>query len=129
MTQLPAARSKKAHWAGYIMSALPVLVLVASAVAKLMRPPSVVQGFAQLGFPESLIATLGVLELVCAVVYVVPRTSVVGAILLTGYLGGAVAANARAGQNVIFPVIVGVLVWGGLFMRDERLRELIPVKR
>jgi hypothetical protein len=67
--------------------------------------------------------------LVCTVLYAVPRTSVVGAILLTGYLGGAVAANARAGQNVIFPVIIGVLVWGGLFMRDQRVRELIPVKR
>jgi hypothetical protein len=121
--------SKKTLWAGYIMSALPVLVLVASAGAKLMRPPSVVQGFAQLGFPESEIVKLGILELVCTVLYAVPRTSVVGAILLTGYLGGAVAANARAGQNVTFPVIFGVLVWGGLFMRDQRLRELIPVKR
>jgi hypothetical protein len=129
MAHQPAVTSKNALWAGYIMSGLPVLVLVASAAAKLMRPPAVVQGFAQVGFPESLIVKLGILELICTVVYVVPRTSVLGAILLTGYLGGAVAANARAGQEVLVPVIVGVLVWGGLFLRDQRLRELIPIKR
>ncbi len=129
MATQPAVISKKAVWAGYIMSGLPVLLLAFSAVAKLMRPPAVVQGFAQLGFPESLVVKLGILEIVCTVVYVVPRTSVLGAILLTGYLGGAVAANARAGQEVLFPVIAGVLVWGGLFLRDQRLRELIPIKR
>jgi hypothetical protein len=72
---------------------------------------------------------LGILEITCTVLYVIPRTSVLGAILLTGYLGGATAANVRIGQNYLVPVIVGVLVWGGLFMRDARLRELIPMKR
>jgi hypothetical protein len=129
MNQQPAVVSKKTLWSGYIMSALPVLLLVFSAVMKLMKPPAIVQGFTQYGFPESQIVPLGIVELVCAIVYVIPGTSFLGAILLTGYLGGAVCANARVGQGVIIPLITGVLVWGGLFMRDPRLRELIPLKR
>jgi DoxX-like protein len=121
--------SKKALWAGYIMSALPVLMLLLSGVMKLVKPAPVMQGFAHFGFPESLILPLGILELACTVIYLIPSTSVLGAILLTGYLGGATVTNLRVGDSSIFPVIMGVLIWGGLFLRDQRLRALIPLRR
>jgi len=121
--------SKKKLWAGRILSALPVLMLLFSGVMKLMKPAAVVQGFAHFGYPESLALCIGILELACAVVYVIPRTSVLGAILLTGYLGGATATHVRIGEALfIIPVILGVLVWGGLFLRDDRLRALIPLR-
>jgi len=121
--------SKKKLWAGRILSALPVLMLLFSGVMKLVKPAAVVQGFAHFGYPESLALSIGILELACAVVYVIPRTSVLGAILLTGYLGGATATHVRIGEALfIIPVILGVLVWGGLFLRDDRLRALIPLR-
>jgi hypothetical protein len=129
MSAQTASISKGALWAGRIMSSLVVLLMVSSAVMKLMKPPSVVQGFGHFGFSEGLLLPLGILELVCTVIYVVPRTSVLGAILLTGYLGGATAATARIGEPFIAAVVGGILVWGGLFMRDRRLRELIPLCR
>src|SRR5215831_12639778 len=121
--------SKTMLWAGRIVSALPVLLLLLSAVMKLVKPAPVVEGFAHLGYPESLALGLGLLELACTVVYVIPRTSVLGAILLTGYLGGATATHVRVGEPFFAPIILGVLVWGGLFLRDEQLRELIPLRR
>ncbi len=121
--------SRKKLWAGRIFSALPVLLLVFSGVMKLMKPAPVVQGFAHFGYPERLALSIGILELACTVVYVIPRTSVLGAILTTGYLGGATATNVRVGDPLFFiPVILGVLVWGGLFLRDDRLRALIPLR-
>jgi hypothetical protein len=129
MTTSPTLVSKKALWTGYIMSALPVLLLLFSASMKLLKPPAVVQGFGQFGFPESLILKLGILELICTVLYVIPRTSILGAILLTGYLGGATVTHLRVGQAFLMPVLAGVLVWGGLFMRDPRVRDLIPLRR
>jgi hypothetical protein len=122
------AVSKPALWTGCIMSALPVALLVFSAIMKLMKPPSIVEGFAHFGLPEGLALPLGILELSCAVVYVIPATSVLGAILLTGYLGGATLTLLRIGEPCFFPVITGVLVWGGLFLRDRRLRALIPLR-
>lgn len=120
--------SKKALWAGYIMSALPVLMLLFSAAMKFAKPPPVVEGFKHLGLPESIVFGLGVLEVSCTLLYVIPRTSVLGAILLTGYLGGAVLAHLRVGDPFFGPVIFGVLIWGGLFLRDRRLRALIPFR-
>jgi hypothetical protein len=116
-------------WAGRIISALPVLMLLFSAVMKLVKPASVVEGFAHLGLPESLALGLAILEITCTVVYVIPRTAVLGAILLTGYLGGATVTHLRVGDPFFAPVVCGVLVWGGLFLRDERLRALIPLRR
>jgi DoxX-like family len=121
--------SKKALWACYIMGALPVLMLLMSAVMKFIKPPPIVEGFAHLGLPESLALGLGVVELACTVVYVIPQTSVLGAILLTGYLGGATVTHLRVGDPYFMPVILGMLVWGGLFLRDPRLRALIPMRR
>jgi DoxX-like family len=121
--------SKKRLWAGRIMSGLPVLLLLFSGVMKLTKPAPVVQGFAHFGYPESLVLVIGMLELTCTIVYVIPRTSVLGAILLTGYLGGATATNVCVGDPLFFvPAILGVLVWAGLFLRDDRLRAHSPAK-
>src|ERR1035438_2336308 len=98
MTTQPAPVSKAALWTGYIMSALPVLLFLTGVIMTLLKPPQVVQGFTQFGFPESLLPELGILELVCTILYVIPRTSVLGAILLTGYLGGATVTHLRVGQ-------------------------------
>jgi hypothetical protein len=125
--------SKTQLWAGRIMTALPVLFLLFDGVTHLMKIAPVVESFNQLGYPLSLALGMGILELVCVVVYVIPSTSILGAILLTGYLGGAVAAHARIGDpllsHVLFPVYIGVLVWGGLYLRNERLRTLLPLRR
>jgi uncharacterized membrane protein YphA (DoxX/SURF4 family) len=111
------------------MSVLPVLLMLFSGVTKLMKPVPVVQGFAKFGYPESLILGLGILEILCCVVYLIPRTSILGAILLTGYLGGATATNVRVGDpSSIVTVILGMLIWGGLYLRENRLRALIPLK-
>lgn len=129
MTTQTAPLSKKALWIGYIMSVLPVLLLLMSGVMKLMKPAPVVQGFTHFGFPEGLILPLGILEVACTVIYLIPLTSVLGAILLTGYLGGATVTNLRTGDSFVIPVMMGVLVWGGLFLRDRRLQALIPLRR
>ena len=120
--------SKTMLWVGRIMSALPVLLLLFSSVMKLMKPTPVVEGFAHLGYPEGLALGLGIVELACAVVYVIPRTSVLGAILLTGYLGGATATHVRIGEPFFMAIVLGVLVWGGLYLRDDRVRALIPLR-
>ena len=106
-----------------------VLMLLMSATMKFLKPPMVLQSFTHLGLPENLALGLGVLEMACTVVYVIPRTSVLGAILLTGYLGGATLTHLRVGDPFITPVLLGVVVWGGLFLRDPRLRALIPLRR
>lgn len=99
---------------------------------KLWKPAPVLESFARLGYPEGVATGIGILELVCLAVYVIPRTSVLGAILLTGYLGGAVATHVRIGDplftHVLFPTYVGLLLWVGLFLRDARLRSLIPLR-
>lgn len=124
--------SKKMLWTGRIVSTIAALFLLVDAVAKLFKPAPVVESTVQLGYPESVIIGLGILLLVCTVLYMIPRTSVLGAILLTGYLGGATATHVRVGGplfSILFPGIFGILIWGGLFLRDERLRALIPLRR
>ena len=127
------AVSKKAVWAGRIISALPILFLLMDGVMKLVKPAVVVEGTVKLGYPETVILPLGIVLLACTVLYVIPVTSVLGAILLTGYLGGAVATHVRVGDplltHVLFPVYLGVLIWGGLYLRDARLRALIPLRK
>jgi len=123
--------SKKMFWAGRVISALPVLFLLMDGVMKLFKPAFVVEATVRLGYPESVILGLGIVLLACTALYLIPPTSVLGAILLTGYLGGAVATHVRIGEGlfpVLFPVIVGILIWGGLWLRDERLRALIPLR-
>jgi len=124
--------SKKMLWIGRIISALPVLFLLMDGIMKLVKPAMVVDATVQLGYRETVILPLGIVLLSCTVLYIIPRTCILGAILLTGYLGGAVATHVRVGEGlfpVLFPVILGVLLWGGLWLRDERLRALIPLRR
>jgi len=125
--------SKKALWAGIIISALPILNLLFAGVMKLAKPAGfgVVEEFGRLGYPENVILGIGILELACTVVYIIPRASVLGAILLVGYLGGAVATHVRVGDplsNVLAPILLGALAWGGLYLRDARLRALLPLR-
>jgi hypothetical protein len=116
-------------WSGRVLSAVSFLFLLVDGVMKLVKPAVVVETTVQLGWPESVIVGLGIVLLACTALYAVPRTSVLGAILLTGYLGGAVATHVRVGDGAfpaVFPVIVGALVWGGLVLRDPRVAALVP---
>ena len=121
--------SKSAFWAGWFLSLLPSLLLVMSGVMKLVKPPAVIEGFAHLGWSEHLALALGAVELSCTVIYLIPRTAILGAILLTGYLGGAIATHVRIGESFIVQTILAVLVWLALYLREVRLRRLIPLVR
>lgn len=120
--------NKSSLWIGRILSALPVLFLLLDGVMKIVKPAFVVEATVQLGYPESVIVALGVVLVACTVLYLIPRTAVLGAILLTGYLGGAVATHVRVGGplfSILMPVILGAMLWGGLYLRDERVRSLV----
>ncbi len=125
--------SKKGVWAGRILSGLVVVFLIPDGIFKFLKPAPVLEAFAHVGWSVSLANTLGILLLTCTALYAFPRTSILGAILLTGYLGGAVATNLRAGDplfsHVLFPTYLGTLLWLGLYLRDDRLRVLIPLRR
>ena len=114
------------------MTGLAALFLFADGVAKLLKPAPVIEGTITLGYQESVIVPLGIVLVTCTILYVFPRTAVLGAILLTGYLGGAVATHVRVGDplfsHVLFPVYLGILIWGGLYLRDGRLPRLIPLR-
>jgi hypothetical protein len=118
-------------WTGRVLSALAALFLLADGVGKLVKPAPVVEATVGLGYPESVILGLGIVLTTCTVLYAIPRTAVLGAVLLTGYLGGAVATHVRVGAGafpVVFPVLIGALLWGGLVLRDGRLRALLPLR-
>ncbi len=120
----------KKLWAGRIVTAIPVLFLLFDGVIKLLNIAPVAESFARLGYPHDLAVGIGILELACLTLYLIPRTSVVGAVLLTGFLGGAIATHVRVGDpllsHVLFPSYVGAMIWGGLLLRDDRLRSFIP---
>ncbi len=124
--------SNKGLSAGRVMSALAILFLLFDSAGKLLKVAPVVEGSLQLGYPESVVRALGVILLVCTVLYALPRTSILGAILLTGYLGGAVATHVRVESplfsHILFPIYLGALIWGGLLLREGRLRALIPLR-
>ena len=123
--QTPAvAVAKKRLWAGRILSFLPALFLLFDGVMKLIKPAFVVEATVRLGYSERVIFGLGVVLVACTLIYLIPRTAILGAILLTGYLGGAVATHVRAEQRwfeILFPVVIGILLWGGLVLRDDQL--------
>ena len=122
--------SKGALWTGRVMSALPVFIVLMGSVMKLMRLPAVHEGFARAGLSDSLIVPVGLIELICVITYVIPATAVLGAILMTGLLGAACLTSLRiADPTYPLPVILGMLAWGGLFMRDLRVRALIPFRK
>jgi hypothetical protein len=119
---------KTAIWVGRIISALVILFLGFDSSIKVLNLAPAVEATTQLGYPASLVVTIGVIELVCLIISLIPRTSALGAILLTGYLGGASATQVRAGSalfSIVFPVLIGALLWVGLFLRDQRLRALV----
>ena len=122
----------KGVWIGRILSGLAVLFLLFDSVIKLIKIQPVTDAFAQLGFPDRLAFTIGIINLVTTVLYAIPRTALLGAILLTAVLGGAIASHVRVGDplfsHVLFGVYLGLFVWGGLYLRDERLRALIPFR-
>lgn len=121
--------SKKALWIGRVISILLVLMLSFSAIVKMMRPAGVLQEFDRLQVPPRLAIAIGILELACAVIYAIPQTAVLGAILLTGYLGGAVLTHFRIADPFWSPIVLGVFAWLGLYLRDPRLRELVPLRK
>ena len=122
----PHSASTKARRAGQILSGLAVLFLTWDGVIKLMTIAPVVEGFTRLGYPVSVAVAIGILELVCVAVYVTPRTSALGAVLLTGFLGGAISTHVRVEDPLLthtfFPIYIGLLIWGGLWLRNDRLR-------
>jgi hypothetical protein len=119
-------------WIGRVLSTLPVLFMLMDGVMKLMKPDFVVKATVQLGYPENVIAPLGIIVLICTILYAVPRTAVLGAILLTGYLGGAVATHVRGGDplfsHILAPVYFAVILWIGLYLREPRLSRLVPLR-
>ncbi|MGB8295921.1 MAG: DoxX family protein [Polyangia bacterium] len=121
--------SKKRLWVGRIMSGLAVLFLLFDSATKLLRVEAVMKAAAQIGYPPSTMLPIGLILLVCVVVYLIPRTAVLGAVLLTGYLGGAVATHVRVGDpllsHTLFPIYFAVLIWGGLYLRDWRVHAAI----
>jgi len=123
----------KTIWTGRILSGLAVLFLLFDSTGKLLEVQPVIDGTRQLGYPRDIVFTLGVILASCLVVYLIPRTSVLGALLLTGYLGGAVATHVRVENplftHTLFPTYVAILIWGGLVLRDERLRAFAPWRR
>jgi hypothetical protein len=118
----------KVVWTGRVLSGLASLAFIASAVGKLVAGEAVVQGFAHLGLPETMIKPLALLELTCVVLYAIPKTSVLGAILLAGYMGGAICTHSRVGEPFFIQAALGVTVWLGLWLREPRLRALLPLR-
>ncbi|MEO5824209.1 MAG: DoxX family protein [Vicinamibacteraceae bacterium] len=134
MTSTIAGTPGSGGWprTGWALTGLAALFLTFDTVLKLAQVPAAVDGTVALGYPAHLVAVIGVIELVCLVLYLVPPTSVLGAVVLTGYLGGAIATHVRLGSplpsHTLFPIYVALLVWGGLYLRDARLRALLPVQ-
>jgi len=125
----PPSVSKPMRWTGRVIGVLPALFLLVDAVMKLVKPAFVVEATVALGFSETIIVPLGVVLLACTILYLVPPTAIVGAILLTGYLGGAVATHVLVQHGwfeMLFPVLFGIMLWGGLWLRDRKLQTMIP---
>ena len=129
----PDAPASKRLIAGYVLTALVGLFLAFDTVMKVLTLAPAVQGTTELGYPADAVFTIGVIELACLVLYLMPRTAVLGALLLTGYLGGAIATHVRVGSPLVFytlfPIYVALMMWGGLYLRETRLRELLPLRR
>lgn len=127
------AISKSRLWTAYIMNGVVILFMVFDSVIKLVKPAPVVEGTLEFGFAEHHIAVIGILGLLSTILYAVPRTSVLGAVMLTGYFGGAIATNLRMDNPLfsytLFPVYIAILVWGGIWLRDDHLRKLIPFRK
>ena len=128
-----SARPRWMQWTGWGMTGLMIVFLLFDSVSKLVLEQHAVEATTKIGYPLDVIRPLGITGLACTILYAIPRTSVLGAILLTGYLGGAIASKVRLEDplfsSVLFGVYFGILIWGGLYLRDERVRSLIPLSR
>ena len=124
-----ATASGKIVWVGRVISGLACLLFLFSAALKLKGGPELTQGMAHLGLPESMVRPLAILEISCVVIYLIPPTAVLGAILLAGYLGGAICTHWRVGDPFFVQILLGIFVWLGLYLREPRLKELIPLRR
>ncbi len=120
--------SKKANVIGWIVSIVPCLLHLMSATMKFVQPAGFDEGLQHMGWTADKMKIIGVVEILCVIIYLIPKTSVLGAILIAAYLGGAVATHVRVGDPFIVPIIVGVLVWLGLWLRDPRIKALVPLK-
>lgn len=123
------AGSTKMVWVGRTLSALPVLFMIGTGLYGLLKPEAIAPQFAHYGYPDGALMRILIVEILCALLYAIPRTSVLGAILLTGYLGGATATHVRAGEPFFIPIIVGMVVWLGLYLRNGRVRALVPLRK
>jgi DoxX-like family len=121
--------SKKMLWAGVIISALPAILFFVTGVFPFINPAAAAEGTAHMGYPAHLGVVISILEIGCAIIYVIPRTSVLGAVLLTGYLGGATASHIRIGEPPVLPLVVAALVWLGIYLREPRLRSVLPLRK
>ena len=123
------ATNKKMAWTGWVISVLASLLFLFSAFMKFKGGPELDEGMAHLGLPMSLVVPLAILELTCVVVYLIPPTAVLGAVLLTGYLGGAICTHLRVGDPFIVHIILGGFIWLGIYLREDRLHRLLPIRR
>jgi hypothetical protein len=121
--------SKKLLWTGRIISGIVVLFMLFNCSIALVKPAFARAGFTHLGYPERVAPGVAMLMFVCTMIYAIPQTSILGVILLTGYLGGATASHLRIGEPFYLPIVVGVLVWIGICLREQRLRALVPLRR
>lgn len=126
---LVASIEKKLLWTGRIVSAVPVMILLLSATLKFMNIKGLAEGFAHLGWPLHDASLLAYLEVACVVIYLTPRSAVLGAVLLTAYMGGAVATHVRVGDPCFIQILIAVLLWGGLYLREPRLWRLLPLRK
>jgi hypothetical protein len=120
--------SKAAKWTGWVLTILPVLMFMLGPVMLLTKRADMVKDMGKHGYAERVVVPLIIVQVLCALLFVIPRTAVLGAVLITGWLGGAVATHVIAGEKWFFPVIFGVVVWLALFLRDRRVRALLPLR-
>lgn len=127
---MTSTQPKTMTWTGWAITALICLVLTGSGTAKLLNPPQLAEQFTgTFGYPGDVTLYIGIAEITCVVLYLIPQTAILGAVLLTGYLGGAIATHVRIHDNFFAPAILGVLVWLGVFLREPRVRALLPIRR
>ena len=124
-----AVVNRKMIWAGWVLTILPCLLFIMSSAMKFQGGPDVVKGMAHLGIPTSMMKPLAVLEITCVIIYLIPATSVLGAVLLTGYIGGAMCAHWRAGDAFYIHIILGLVVWLGIYLREDRLWSVLPIRK
>jgi hypothetical protein len=126
---MPDSKSKAVIWTSYVISAIPVFMLLMSAYFKFAQGPDVEKGMMHLGWEMKVLVALAITEISCTLLYLIPQTAVLGAVLLTGYLGGATATHVRVGDPFWIPIVLGMLVWLGLWLRDDRLKALLPLRK